>query len=315
MQKLFNNFALRTTFIYVIFAGLWISFSDWLVGALVSDARLITLISMSKGWLFVAVTAFILYVQLAAEMKLRARQQAEITRLNIDLEQRVQARTAELQTTLQELEAFSYSVSHDLRAPLRAIDGFGRMLQEDYSNHLDQPGLDYLNRIHEASLKMSQLIDALLQLSRVTRSELVLKEVNLSQMAQELVAELFSDRPDVSWLIMAGIQVWADPTLMRVVLINLLGNAYKYTSHQESAQIELGIIEKEGRAWVYIRDNGVGFDMAYAGKLFQAFHRLHTDFDGMGIGLALVQRIIRRHRGEIRVEAETGRGATFYFYV
>jgi light-regulated signal transduction histidine kinase (bacteriophytochrome) len=282
---------------------------------LVSDPRLMTLIALGKGWLFVAVTAAILYVQVAAELRFRARQQSEIAHLNTDLEQRVQARTAELQTTLQELEAFSYSVSHDLRAPLRVIDGFDQMLQEDYAGQLDQQGVDYLKRIHAASQKMSQLIDALLQLSRVTRSELVLTEVDLSQMAHEIIAEAFSDRQDTQWVISPDIKVRADPTLMRVVLVNLLGNAYKYSSHQEHACIELGTVERDKRNWIYVRDNGVGFDMAYAPRLFEAFQRLHTEFEGTGIGLALVQRIIRRHGGEIQVEAESNKGATFYFYV
>jgi signal transduction histidine kinase len=315
MQGFFRNFAFRTTLIYVVFTGLWISSSDWLVGLMVSDPKVITYVSLVKGWLFIFVTASILYVQVAREWKVREKQEVEIRQLNVELEERVKARTAELQSTLKELEAFSYSVSHDLRAPLRAIEGFDLMLQEDYASQLDEKGLDYLNRIHQASLKMGKLIDALLQLSRVTRSELVKSEVNLSQMAHEIIADLFFDRSEVTWVITADIKTCADPTLIRVVLVNLLGNAYKYSRSQEKASIELGQIELNGQNWIYVRDNGVGFDMAYADRLFEAFQRLNTDFEGTGIGLALVQRIIRRHGGKIRVEAEVNKGATFYFYV
>jgi len=315
IQKFIGNFAFRTTLIYVLFSGLWISSSDWVLGMLVSDPKVMTYISVSKGWLFIAVTAAILYIQVAREWKLREKQQDEIRHLNVELEERVRARTAELQTTLQELEAFSYSVSHDLRAPLRAIDGYDRMLHEDYADLLDEKGQGYLNRIHQASQKMGRLIDALLQLSKVNRSELVLDEVNLSQLAHEIIAELFADRPGVTWTIAADIKTRADPALIRVVLVNLLGNAYKYSSQQENAQIELAQIELDGQNWVYVRDNGVGFDMAQAGHLFEAFHRLNTDFEGTGIGLALVQRIIRRHGGKIQVEAGVNKGATFYFHV
>jgi len=316
MQRLTHNFALRTTLTYVIFAGLWISSSDWLLGLLVSDPRLMTAIAMSKGWLFVVVTATILYIQVAHEWRLREKQQAEIRQLNLELEQRVQARTAELQATLHELEAFSYSVSHDLRAPLRAINGYDHMLRDDYASQLDDTGRNYLERIHESSLKMGELIDALLQLSKVTRSELVKSEVNLGQMAREIIGEMLSERQGITWKIADDIKVWADAALMRVVLVNLLGNAYKYTGRQENACIELGKVQQQdGKTWIYVRDNGVGFDMAQAGHLFEAFNRLQNDFEGTGIGLALVQRIIRRHGGQIRAEAEIYKGAAFYFYV
>ena len=179
----------------------------------------------------------------------------------------------------------------------------------------DEKGLGYLNRIHEASVRMGILIEALLQLSKVTRSEMMVTEVNLSQMAAEVIADLFSERLDVSWKIEPGLKCLADPTLIQVVLVNLLGNAYKYTSRQEKPCIEFAKMVNCGHTCFYVRDNGVGFDMLETDKLFEAFHRLHADFEGTGIGLALVQRIIHRHGGKIWVEAEMGKGATFYFYV
>ncbi|MBN2147430.1 MAG: PAS domain S-box protein [Anaerolineales bacterium] len=234
-----------------------------------------------------------------------------------ELEKRVEERTAELVAVNQELEAFSYSVSHDLRAPLRAIDGFSQALLEDYMACLDDVGQDYLRRVQGASRKMGQLISDLLKLSRLTRGEMRHEQVDLSAIATEIVAELRSTQPErqVSFIIAPHLVTNGDPHLLRVALENLLGNAWKFTSKQEIAQIEFGS-KPVGHEMVYlVRDNGAGFDMTYASKLFGAFQRLHSlaEFEGTGIGLATVQRVIHRHGGRIWAEGQVGVGAVFYF--
>ncbi len=227
----------------------------------------------------------------------------------------------ELEVTNRELEAFSYSVSHDLRAPLRSIDGFSQILLEDYVDELDEEGKDYLGRVRAASQRMGRLIDDLLGLSRVTRGTMRRERVSLSALAEEVARELEEANPErrVQFSAQGGLEVWGDPRLLRVALENLIGNAWKFTEKQPEARVEFGHSEKlsnTSRVPVYyVRDNGAGFDMAYAGKLFGAFQRLHDpdDFEGTGIGLATVQRVVRRHGGHIWAEGEVGRGATFYF--
>ncbi len=217
----------------------------------------------------------------------------------------------------RELEAFSYSVSHDLRAPLRAIDGFSQALLDDYQNLLDDTGADYLRRVRGATQRMAQLIDDLLKLSRLTRGELNLGEVDLSGLARGVAAELQKSQPGrrVTFRIATGLSARCDPHLLKVVLENLLGNAWKFTGNKERATIEFDASEAGGTVAYFVRDNGAGFDMAYSEKLFATFQRLHLEkeFPGTGIGLSLVQRIIRRHGGSVWAEGAVGRGATFYF--
>ncbi len=225
--------------------------------------------------------------------------------------------TARLQASNRELEAFSYSVSHDLRAPLRAIDGFSLALLEDYGDKLDTTGRDYIERVRRAAQKMSVLIDDLLQLSRITRCELQLQPLDLSAMAGRIVADLREAEPEreIEVEIAPGLEACGDPTLVGILLANLIGNAWKFTRRTEGARIEIGQREVEGERAFYIADNGAGFDMKYAGKLFGAFQRLHgvDEFEGTGIGLATVQRVLNRHGGRIWTEARVGEGATFFF--
>ncbi|MCL7421681.1 MAG: PAS domain S-box protein [Methylobacter sp.] len=222
-----------------------------------------------------------------------------------------------LESVNHELEAFSYSVSHDLRAPLRAVDGFSRILLDEYADRLDDTGRDRLRRVRAAAQHMASLIDDLLKLSRITRAELKRENVDLSALAGEVIEELSKLEPHrtVQRTIQPGMTAWGDARLLRIVLDNLLGNAWKFTSKQADARIEFGVQSLDGELVYFVRDNGAGFDMAYAEKLFGAFQRLHdtNEFPGTGIGLATAQRIIHKHGGRIWAESEVEHGAIFYF--
>lgn len=234
-----------------------------------------------------------------------------------ELEKRVGERTAELAAANEELESFSYSVSHDLRAPLRSIDGFSQALSEDYSEALDTRAKSYLDRVRAATQRMGQLIDDLLNLARVTRAEMHRERIDLSAMASSVAGELAKTDLDrhVHWTIEKGVEAFADPRLLRVVLDNLLGNAWKYTSKHAQARIEFGRRHANGNSAYFVRDDGAGFDPAYSERLFGPFQRLHgiTEFPGSGIGLATVHRIVHRHGGRVWAEAAVEKGATFYF--
>jgi PAS domain S-box-containing protein len=248
----------------------------------------------------------------------RKQAELEVIQLNQNLEQRVKERTVELAAANKELEAFSYSVSHDLRAPLRGIDGFSKVLLERYNELFDDKGKHYLNRIRAGTQRMGELIEDMLMLSRVTRAEMKRSPVNLSAIAQEISQNLGEYQPErsVEWQISPDVTTLGDAALLRIVLENLLGNAWKFTSNCDRAQIEFGttLVSEHTQAY-FVRDNGVGFDMAYANKLFIAFQRLHSndDFPGTGVGLAIVQRIIHRHGGEVWAEGTIDQGAVFYF--
>ena len=254
---------------------------------------------------------------LEQEVVERRRAEEEVRQANEALEDRVEERTVQIAAANKELDAFAYSVSHDLRAPLRGIDGFSQALLEDYGERLDDTAKDYLGRVRAGCLRMGTLIDDMLQLSRLSRGEIHSREVDLSAMAGEIAEELRKSAPAraVAFEIAPGVVVRGDAVLLRAVMDNLLGNSWKFTGKTEGAKIAFGMQEKDGKKVLFVRDNGAGFDMAYADKLFAAFQRLHSlqEFEGTGIGLATVQRIIHRHGGEIWAEGEMGRGATFYF--
>ena len=260
-----------------------------------------------------------------------AEQKGELQRYAADLERRVEERTHELQERNEslrrnaaellaantELDAFAYSVSHDLRAPLRSIDGFSQILLEDYSEKLDEAGRESLQRVRAASQRMGTLIDDLLKLARVTRAEIRTEDVDLSGMAREIVADLQRTTPErqVEFEIAPGLKARGDTRLLRVALDNLLRNSWKYTAKQPAPRVEFRSADANGGRTFMVRDNGAGFDMKYADKLFGVFQRLHSaaDFEGTGIGLATVRRIINRHGGRIWAEGAVDQGATFYF--
>ncbi len=234
-------------------------------------------------------------------------------------EEALREKSNRLELVNKELESFAYSVSHDLRAPLRSIDGFSQALKEDYNDKLDDEGKDFINRIRSSTQRMGKLIDDLLILSRITRKEVKYENVDLSNLANEIAKDLKAIDPerDVKFTIAPQLTASADTGLMRIVLNNLLDNAFKFTGRRKKALIELGITNIDGKKTYFVKDNGVGLDMAYVHTIFAPFQRLHSaaEFEGTGIGLATVQRIISLHNGDIRAEGKKGAGATFYFTI
>ncbi len=275
-------------------------------GARVDVSLSISPVRDASGRIFGAAT-------IARDIGERKRAEAE----RAELARQLARYTAELEAANRELEAFSYAVSHDLRAPLRSIDGFSQALLEDYGDTLDASGQDYLRRVRAATQRMGELIDDLLELARVTRAELRREPVDLSDLARGIVERLREAEParQVELAIANGLASEGDPRLLRIALENLLGNAWKFTGGRPDARIEFGSSDRDGERVYFVRDNGVGFDMAYAQKLFGAFQRLHTsaEYPGTGVGLATVQRIIHRHGGRIWAEAQPEAGATFSF--
>jgi PAS domain S-box-containing protein len=247
----------------------------------------------------------------------RKRAEEQIQQLNAGLETRVAERTAELEASTRELDAFAYSVSHDLRAPLRSLSGFSQAILDDYGHLLDDVGRSYLDRLQINVKRMGHMIDDLLNLSRATRADLERESVDLSGLAREIMADLAMAEPDrsVKAVIPDDLTAPGDRALLRMVLQNLLSNAWKFTGKRAVATIEVGRVERPGGPAYFVRDDGAGFDKKYADKLFVAFQRLHAtaDFEGNGIGLAIVQRIVRRHGGRVCAESDLGHGATFYF--
>ncbi len=246
------------------------------------------------------------------------RAERQLSEMYATLEKRVQERTTQLHEANRELEAFAYSISHDLRAPLRSIDGFGQILLREYAGKvIDDTGVRYIRKMSAAAERMANLIQDLLDLSRISRAELIRQPVDMSRLAHLVTDELRNQSPDRKVLVEIEdrLMVQADPRLLRVALDNLLGNAWKFTGNQANPHIEVGSLEGPGKTVYFVRDNGAGFSMEHAGNLFGPFQRLHreSEFEGTGIGLAIVQRVIHRHGGTISAEAEVGRGATFFF--
>ena len=254
---------------------------------------------------------------LSVDITERRRAEDEVRRLNADLERRVQRRTAELEQANREMESFAYSVAHDLRAPLRAVDGFTAIIAEESADALDEAHRDYMRRVRLAVVRMGRLIDDLLRLSSLSRAAMCVSEVDLSALAGELAADLSRSEPQrqVAFTIAPDLLAHGDGDLLRVVLGNLLDNAWKFTRETPAARIEVGTMPHHGERAFFVRDNGAGFDQAYVGKLFKPFERLHDEarFEGTGIGLASVARIVARHHGEVWAEGREGTGAAFFF--
>jgi light-regulated signal transduction histidine kinase (bacteriophytochrome) len=309
---------------YLAFGLLWIFATDRFLTWLALPRARMAQLQTSKGWFFVLASSALLYLLLSfmqrrnqAALRALSEREGEIRRMNADLERRVAQRTEQLEATNRELESFAYAVSHDLRAPLRSMSGFSQLLQEMPSDALDDKARHYLQRINESSRRMSALIEDLLSLSRISRSELTPRPIDFTHLVTEVAATIRERYPQhaVTLHVEPGMTVHGDPRLLKIAMENLLDNAWKYTAHTAAPVVSVGSqLDEHGRTF-HVRDNGVGFDMAYASKLFGPFQRLHSDaqYPGTGIGLVTVQRILARHGGRVWVEAAPNQGATFYF--
>ena len=318
----------RTIALIYLAAGVaWIFLTDrWLAWLDLPPATMLAL-QTSKGWLSILGSAILLYILLRrykkrddAAVAALLESQREVQQMNAELEKRVIERTRQLQAANRELESFAYAVSHDLRAPLRSLSGFSQILQETASDRLDEKSLHYLRRIHDASQRMSGLIEDLLGLSRISTAELTLRPVNLTQICADAAANLQARFPGhrVHVEITPNMLVEGDARLLRTAMDCLLSNAWKFTIRSATPAVIIGMqTGTTGGPIYFVRDNGVGFDMAYANKLFVPFQRLHTDveFQGSGIGLVTAQRVIARHNGRIWAEAQVDHGATFFFTI
>jgi len=295
--------------------------SDWVMVSKIDYAEFIAPIQARRERAIFTTTALLLIAFAILFIVWRSQQLRylkAVGTINEELERRVMERTAQLETAKKELEAFAYSVSHDLRAPLRAMSGFGKLLEEEYRPQLGETGQHYIDRIQAASSRMGELIEDLLTLSRVTRSEFTYTQVDLSKLALETFTALKETHPDlqVDVRIDEGLTARGDQKLLAIAMDNLLNNAWKFSSHEPQIIIDVGSDSNDkNQKTFYIRDNGSGFKMDYADKLFIPFQRLHRtdEFPGTGIGLSIVLRIIERHGGKIWAESEIGKGATFFF--
>jgi len=254
---------------------------------------------------------------MAGKKKVSESTEDKLKKLNLELQRRLEERTAQLEAANKELESFSHSVSHDLRAPLIHIEGFSRMLLEDYRDRLDEEGKDMLERVRNASKKMRQIIDDLMRLSRLTSGGICPERVDLSSLVQAAADDLQRTHPErkAEITVMPGLIAFGDPRLLRTAIVSLLDNAWKFTEKKSPARIEFGMTHQTGGMVYFVRDNGTGFENKHADRLFAPFQRLHAedDFPGSGIGLAAVQRIIRRHGGRVWAEGEKEKGAAFFF--
>lgn len=318
----------RTIALIYLAAGIaWIFLTDRWLAWLNLEPSTVLALQTSKGWLSILGSAILLYILLRrykrrddAAVSALLESQREVQQMNAELEKRVAERTRQLQAANRELESFAYAVSHDLRAPLRSLSGFSQILQETAGEQLDDKSLHYLRRIHEASQRMSGLIEDLLGLSRISTAELVLRPANLTQICSDAAAALRQKFPghQVQLEIAPNMLVEADARLLRTAMDCLLSNAWKYTIRSEQPSVTVGVQKGvTGGPIYFVRDNGVGFDMAYAHKLFVPFQRLHpeAEFQGSGIGLVTAQRVLARHSGRIWAEAQVNQGATFFFTI